>query len=205
MVGTWNSTWPVGTSSVKSNRIPGQNNTTYTEANMKLDHYWNEDVQKDGYHKKIEMPKRTTDVTLANASINGAMYLKEVSASNLRVEGFYRNANGIYQFIPSFKSGSTNIPTGSAFTTLTNVSANSYGEIWIWQANQQKMQKGVFVSNATLVQTYLLEQQLPSGGTITYITFNNNTATVTDLNIKARLGVDGAAGTHHYRIIYWGI
>lgn len=65
MVGNWNSTWPNGTKSVKANRTTGQQNTSYVEANQKLDHYWNEDVNKDGHHKKVESTKLSSAATLS--------------------------------------------------------------------------------------------------------------------------------------------
>lgn len=53
---TWNSVWPDGTVSVKANETPGRQNTTYIETNSQKDHYWAEDANNDGHHKKIEMP-----------------------------------------------------------------------------------------------------------------------------------------------------
>jgi len=53
---TWNSLWPDGTLSVKANETPGAQNTAYIETKQKLDHYWNEDSNNDGHHKKVEMP-----------------------------------------------------------------------------------------------------------------------------------------------------
>lgn len=52
----WNSTFPLGSVSVRANRTIGQQNTTYLETILKNDHYFNEDVSKDGYHKKASMP-----------------------------------------------------------------------------------------------------------------------------------------------------
>lgn len=52
----YNSTAPDGTKSVKDNESILQDNTTYVETTSKVDHYFNEDANNDGHHKKIEMP-----------------------------------------------------------------------------------------------------------------------------------------------------
>ena len=85
MVGSWNSTWPVGATSVQANGITGRTNTTYVEANLTLDHFWNEDGAKDGHHKFVQMPKTETGATPDNpaiaGSMDGALYLKEKTSA----------------------------------------------------------------------------------------------------------------------------
>lgn len=53
---SWSSTSPDGTKSVKANETIIQGNTIYTETKMQLDHYWAEDANNDGHHRKVEMP-----------------------------------------------------------------------------------------------------------------------------------------------------
>ena len=64
---TWNSTWPIGTISVKDNRATGAENTAYIETTEKVDHFWNESAPNDGKHKKVTLPVQATQpATLAN-------------------------------------------------------------------------------------------------------------------------------------------
>lgn len=53
---TWNTTAPDGTKSVKANETILQANTSYILTTQQRDHYWNEDANNDGHHKKIELP-----------------------------------------------------------------------------------------------------------------------------------------------------
>jgi len=82
----WNSTWPDGTVSVKANKTPGQQNTTYIETSMQRDHFWNEDANKDGHHDKVEMPKQETGGTPTDPSLSADMdmvfYAKEKTAAD---------------------------------------------------------------------------------------------------------------------------
>lgn len=85
MVGTWNSTSPDGNQSVGDNRVPMQENTTYIEDNMQLDHYWAEDVNNDGHHRYVQSPKvesggSPTDPTL-DTGMDGVAYFKEKTAA----------------------------------------------------------------------------------------------------------------------------
>jgi hypothetical protein len=47
------------------------------------------------------------------------------------VQGFYRNVNGIYQFIPCFKAGSQSLT--SSYVNVVAVEPNSYGQIWMFK------------------------------------------------------------------------
>ncbi len=61
---TWNNIWPVGNISVKANRLKGNQNTTYTETTLKVDHYFN--ASPAGKHKQVTLP------ILAAAPASGA-------------------------------------------------------------------------------------------------------------------------------------
>jgi hypothetical protein len=131
---TWNSTSPDGSKSVKANQTPMAQNTTYTETVLNGDHFWNIGANQDGRHNAINMPKQASDPA-TSTGMDGTVFIKEVSATNARVEGFYKNVNGIYQFIPSFQSGSETL-NASTFTVLTSVPANSYGQIYIFKLDE---------------------------------------------------------------------
>lgn len=67
---TWNSIWPLGTTSVKNNRASGQQNTAYMETKQKLDHYWNENANNDGHHRYVEMPNITAASRPSGIDVN---------------------------------------------------------------------------------------------------------------------------------------
>ena len=205
----WNSLSPDGTKSVKQNTTPMLQNTAYIEASMNTDHYWNIGVDEDGHHKSVQMEDFANTATGAPADapiatgMDGCTYLRTVSASDARIQGFYRNTNGIYQFIPAFKSGSTAL-TGS-YATVTSVPAHSYGEIYMFLDNDSdNMAMGFFKSGAAVVQTYASMTQFSGSSTAkTNLKFGNG-AEASGLNIRARVK-DGSNGTYLYRIVYWGI
>jgi len=70
----WNSVSPDGTKSVKQNTVPMQQNTAYTEATVKKDHYFNDGVDQDGHHRFVQTEATNdadkslqTNATLATA------------------------------------------------------------------------------------------------------------------------------------------
>ena len=82
----WNSTWPDGSQSVKTNQATGAQNTTYVKTTMNVDHYWDNSANNDGHHQWVQMTQSGTpavpvDVPLATG-MEGAIYLK----SKLAVE-----------------------------------------------------------------------------------------------------------------------
>jgi hypothetical protein len=95
----WNDNAPDGTKSVKDNETILQDNTTYTETNMNLDHFWNVGADKDGHHRVVQMPETETggtpdDPTL-DTGMDGAIYLRKKtnaeSPDNEDVQTFYQN------------------------------------------------------------------------------------------------------------------
>lgn len=71
---TWNSTWPLGSVSVKANRLTGNQNTSYIESTLKVNHYFNE--VNAGKHKRVVMPQVTTPTILEVPSGQVAIYGK---------------------------------------------------------------------------------------------------------------------------------
>src|SRR3990167_9364010 len=80
----WNATWPIGTNSVKANKTPGQQNTTYIETELNKDHYWNIGVNEDGHHRFVQNPISGTVAVPTNPTLatgmNGVYYLKNKTA-----------------------------------------------------------------------------------------------------------------------------
>jgi len=198
----WNSTSPDGTKSVKANTPTMQQNTTYTETTLNADHFWNIGVDEDGHHKQVQCPKLASDLVLS-AGMDGGMYYKEVSASNSQVQGFYRNVNGIYQFIPCFKSGDKNLT--SSYVNVVAVEANSYGQIWMFKNdNSDNVAMAFFQAGTTTCQAYACTTQFSSSSTAgTNLKFGNG-GSASGLNIRARTQ-DASSGTYFYRLIYWGV
>ena len=98
----WNSTWPVGSISVKANRVVGQQNTTYIETTMgnsivgtnttaTRDHFWNVGTNEDGRHRFIQSPKFTVGGNPADpvlgTGMDGVRYIKSDGLTPARVVG----------------------------------------------------------------------------------------------------------------------
>ena len=209
----WNSTSPDGTKSVKANVPKQQQNTTYIEntlgniTNNTKDHFWNIGVDEDGHHRTVQMMDYAdtyigapSDAALATG-MDGALYLKTVAGT---IQGFYRNAAGIYQFIPAFLTGTAALTT-AGFTNVVAVPNNTYGQIFIFrQGSNKDVSAGSFIaqggfcnaiSSATLSEVTLVPYAAVIYG------FGTN---VSGLNVRAKVN-DGSNGTYEYRIMYWGI
>ena len=198
----WHSVSPDGSIAVGANTTSMQENTTYTETTMNKDHFWDIGTDEDGRHNVINMPAQSSDPTTATG-MDGSIYLKEVSADNNRIEGFYRNAAGIYQFIPSFKSGTVVIPSlPSSFVTVTDVPSNSYGFIFIFKNDTgQATQLGFFKSADGVAQAFGVDN---NGNFGSFVKFGNG-SDASGLNIVAKATTGDGVGTYEYRITYWGI
>lgn len=195
----WNTDYPDGSISVKANESIGQENTTYTKTTMNVDHYWDTGANEDGHHKRVEMTKESSDPSIS-AGMDGVVYLKDTTEG--RTEGFYRNSNGIYQYIPSFKSGSLSITSTSSYVTVTSVPANVYGQIFIYHNDKDEIQVATFISSGTTVNTFssLVKIQGNTSSRPRLIEFGNG-SDASGLNIRARR-TDGTSGTWNYRVIY---
>lgn len=205
----WNSTSPDGTKSVKQNTTPMQQNTTYTETTMNNDHYWNIGTNEDGHHKSVQMKEFNTSATGAPddapiaTGMDAAFYLREVSADDSRIQGFFRNAQGIYQFVPCFLTGSHAV-TGS-YTNMVTVPDNTYGQIWvIKQDSSVDFGYGNFKAAGGVCQAYCDGQFLAGATDITKPFRFGNGVNASGLNVRIRTST-AATGSYEYRIIYWGI
>ena len=147
----WHSTSPLGTVSVKANRIIQQDNTTYIETTMgnsvagsntntTRDHYWNVGANEDGRHRFVQSQGFTVGGTptdpVIGTGMDGVQYLKSDGLTPSRIQGFFRNAQGVYQSIPAFISGS--IAVGSSFVTIATLPTNVYGEIYMYTATHDR-------------------------------------------------------------------
>jgi hypothetical protein len=192
----WNAVAPDGSKSVKQNNTILGGNTTYTETTLNNDHYWNIGANEDGFHKQVQAPKLAADLTLSTG-MDGGIYFKEI---NSRVEGFYRNASGIYQFIPSFLSGT--FTPGTSHTTITEVPNNTYGNIYMFiQDGSNSGVTGFFKAAGGVCQSYS-QQLIISGSASKVLEFKNDNGALT---IRAKLAASGIAGTYQYRIVYWAM
>jgi hypothetical protein len=208
----WNTLWPDGAKSVKANGVTGRENTTYitntmgsspvgTNTTSTRDHFWNVGANEDGRHRFIQSPAFTSTAAapddvdpVIGAGMDGVMYLREVNPTIGRVEGFYRNINGIYQFIPSYLTGTHNIT--SAFSDMVAVPANTYGEIFIFRDSasdpQHAGQAGFFRSNATVCQAWSYALGINNGTDTNSIRLGNG-VNASGLNIRVRT-TDAASG-----------
>ncbi len=214
----WNSTAPIGSISVKANRTILQDNTTYIETTMgnsivgtnttsTRDHFWDVSSDVDGRHRFIQSVGFTVggnpEDPLLGTGMDSVLYPK---TTNTRVEWFHRNTDGIYQFIPSFLSGTILIP-GTSYVTLVNVPANVYGEILLFttiEGNRSAV-SGYFKSNSTVCDSWALFQRREgsSTGDIPIKFANGVDASLLTIRVANETAASGQ--TWNYRIIYRAI
>lgn len=207
----WNSTWPIGSVSVKANRTTGNQNTTYIETTMgnsivgsntvnTRDHFWNVSSTLDGHHRFIQSPAFTVGGAAADPVIgtgmDGVGYLKTVFG---RVQPFYRNAQSIFQAVPCVVSGSVTITSSSSFVNVVALPDQAYGDIFMYNNIGQFSTVTGFFKSASVTEGWTLVNRTNSGSASALIFGNGGNAT--DLNLKARLS-DGASGSWNYIITY---
>ncbi len=213
----WNSTWPIGSTSVKANRIQGQQNTTYiettmgnsivgTNTNATRDHFWNVGTNEDGRHRFVQSPAFTVGGNPADAVIGTGMdSVLYAKTTNGRVEWFSRNAQVIYQWLPSYITGTVTISgNGSGdWKNVTSVPANVYGEMFMYKNTDKSLiQSGAFSSNASVVRAYSNRIKVTDESDDYLIQYRNDG--VGTLMIQARRGVFGSGldGVWTYVITY---
>lgn len=214
----WHPDFPLGTTSVRNNRVIGDDNTKYIQTTMgneavgtntvaTRDHFWNVGPDQDGRHRFIQSPKFVSPVgvntdPLLGTLMDGVLYLRTVSTDVGRVEGFYRNAEGIYQYIPSFLQGAVAVPSTASFSLVTTIPPNVYGEILMYTTamGQYSAFRGHFRSNATVVEGWSLGESSIGLGTYYPLKLANG-ADAINLDLKARRS-DAASATWNYRITY---
>lgn len=208
----WASTSPDGTQSVKANVPIQQQNTTYIETTMgnvlsnaepSQDHFWNLDPSS-GHHRQVQMKQYSSTYTGAPAdpslagSFDGSLYLKSVNGT---VQGFYKNAAGIYQFIPGYLTGAVALNTN--YVDVVTVPDNCYGLVWIFRGSGDfEMGFGSFKADGGKCQGYCCPSNLgnSSSANLALRFANGNLAT----NLKLRAKTDGAnPGLYNYKVIYW--
>lgn len=132
---TWNAIWPIGSQSVKSNRIPGAQNTTYIETTMGndivgtntdivRDHFWDVGSDEDGRHRFINSPGFTVgglpDDPVLGAGMNTVTYskLKAVIESTVQqdVQLFMKNSEVPEQIMQLLGIRAMGVFNGSAAT-----------------------------------------------------------------------------------------
>lgn len=114
----WNSTFPLGSVSVKANKLIGNQNTTYIENTMgkeivgtntvtTRDHFWNVGSDEDGRHRFMQSPAFTV-ATLPEDPVLGTgmdavwyakLKLVAESVSQQDVQPFFKNASAIMQVL----------------------------------------------------------------------------------------------------------
>lgn len=75
----WHSTAPDGGVSVATNRPTLQDNTTYTETTLNVDHFWNIGTNEDGRHQFVQSPSYGSDPTLGTG-MDQVFYANTVGA-----------------------------------------------------------------------------------------------------------------------------
>lgn len=219
----WNSTWPVGSISVKANRAVGQQNTTYIETTMgnsivgtntasTRDHFWNVGANQDGRHRFIQSPAFTVGSNPADpvlgTGMDGVFYFKADGLTPSRVGGWFRNAQNILQCIPILLTGSVSIPSSSSFVLLANVPDNSYGEIFMYStdanANTEKYstQTGFYKARGGTAQGYAVIYGPAGSSTGNALKFGNGSdASLLALQVR-RSDASSSFTTWNYIITY---
>ena len=198
----WNSTSPDGTKSVKANTTPMQQNTTYTETTLNVDHYWNIGTNEDGRHKQVQMPKTEAGGSPSDITLGTGMDLKEAASGT--VQGYYRNSVNIYQFIPAFLTG-TVVLNKSTYVTVDTLPNNTYGYVNVWIAGTSRdISFGFFKAEGGICNAFAYLTQFSGSSTNKFIVNFENYDGGGSLALKAK-AEGGAASTYQYRITYWDI
>ena len=145
------------------------------------------------------MPTSAADPAIP-AGMNGVEYLK---SANGTIQGFYRNASGIYQHIPSFLSGTVSITSTSTYSTIVAVPDECYGQIYLFTTTSaDDGQFGFFKVDGGVCQAYSMATSFASSSTAAVNLKLGNGAQASGLNLRARRG-EGPSATYQYRVIYW--
>lgn len=218
----WHSVWPVGTVSVKANRLTGQDNTNYIKDTMGAsivgtnnatvrDHFWDVDPTLDGRHRFIQSPQFTIATLPANPDLgtgmSGVRYIRLVNTDVNKVECFYKNSDtavgnypGIYQTSPSFQSGTVSV-SSSSVNLGDALPKNVYGEIFMFKLDDSSsvstIQQGIFKTTGTTMVVMPLMMYNAAESTRKNLIFQN-----TLLQLLVKLGSDGSSGDWQYRITY---
>ena len=125
----WQTTAPDGTKSVKANEAILQANTTYTETEMNIDHFWNIGADEDGRHKFAQMPKYTDGAvaTPTSPTLGAGMDLAYFSRLKTAIEApaagaqniqpYSRDASGIQQLLGMRACGVFDVNAGTGVVT----------------------------------------------------------------------------------------
>lgn len=212
----WNAASPDGTISVKANRTQMNANNTYTQTTMgesivgtntvtTRDHFWNVGTNEDGRHRFIQSPAFTVGGSptdpLVGTGMDGVLYLK---TTNTRAEWFHRNSSGIYQAVPSFKSGTVVVNSSSTYGIITSVPANVYGEIFMYTTalGRSSAVMGFFRSNGSTVEAWALTNLEQGSSTAKSALKFGNGSNASGLNILTVSQEASSGLTWNYRITY---
>lgn len=207
---TFNTVWPNGAVSVRANTVPGQQNTAFLQSTLNINHFFNDSTvgsNFNGNHRFVQMPQNQVmgspaDVPVG-ASMDGVLYLKQASVTIPDVQGFYNSANGVYQFIPSYRSGT--VMVSSSYTNLIAVPQNCYGWIFMFKGdNNDNVCTGFFVSGTTTVQSYCMATLFQGSSTAGSNLKFGNGSSASGLNIQVETQ-SSSSGIYNYRIVYWAI
>lgn len=212
----WNSTSPSASLSVKANRTTMQQNTTYIETTMgndvvgtnavtTRDHFWDVGLDEDGRHRFIQSPAFTVGGLADDPVIGTGMDAVEyVKVTNGRAERFHRNAEGIYQHVPSFLSGT--VVVNGSYGNVVAVPASVYGEIVMWRTTLGRFtaQNGFFRSDGATVEAWA-NYLGPEGNSESLALKFGNGSDASGLNIRARSEDASSGNTWNYRITYRAI
>lgn len=211
----WNSTWPLGSVSVKTNRPTGQENTTYIETTENVDHFFNIAANKDGHHNVIQQPAQFNAGVPVNpakpvAPMSGKLYVRTVSDAagndNSRQlffrQDFYDNA---YQISPVYRSGVVAL-NGATFSTVTSIPQNVYGTIWIWKVGTTNIQTGTFISDNTVVNVFSTRIKIQglSADSDRWVEFGNG-SNASGLNIQALRDQQSGNGNFNWKLFFYGV
>jgi len=100
---TWNNPLIIGTRSVAQNKTPLNQNNSYIESIMQVDHYWAGDPDgvtsdHDGHHQWVQMPKiaATPFVLATGDGMDGGYFTEEITKQDTTPENlpFFVNSDG---------------------------------------------------------------------------------------------------------------
>lgn len=112
----WNTVCPDGTKSVKNNTTILQENTTYTDTYMNIDHYWGVDATQDGRHQQVTMKIPGVPPT-PGLNMDSVLYC---DTSTTQVEPFFHNNVTLMQLLGIRAYAVFNIAAGRIVTVVNS-------------------------------------------------------------------------------------
>jgi len=157
----WTPDWPDTSKSVKVNGPTGSANSAYIKTTENVDHYWDVDALKDGFHKKVHY-KENTDITAIAPAGDESL----IATTGTPPLPWFKNSTGKGYLVPVGAKVKIKFSDGSQLGTSLNIaSVTKVGSTFT-----------VVMTDSLADANYLIHAQA-EGGASTIATAITNTTT----------------------------